>query len=99
MKKLPNIKNKLLSVSAILGLLILWQGLSSLGIIPRFMLPAPSDVVNAFINDFSLLMYHAKTTLLEAFLGLTFGILLGFIFAVIMDHVPWFIKCSIRSLF
>lgn len=92
MKKSQNIKNRLLSVSAILGLLVLWQGLSSLGVIPRFMLPAPSDVVKAFNNDFSLLMYHARTTLLEAFLGLTFGVLLGFIFAVVMDHVSWFHK-------
>jgi ABC-type nitrate/sulfonate/bicarbonate transport system permease component len=50
------------------------------------MLPSPLDVVTAFIKDFSLLMQHAGTTLTEAFYGLTLGILLGFIFAVIMDN-------------
>lgn len=50
------------------------------------MLPSPSDVVMAFINDFGLLMSHARTTLSEAFLGLSIGILFGFIVAVIMDR-------------
>ena len=50
------------------------------------MLPSPADVVEAFFKDFNLLMYHAKTTLVEAFLGLSLGILLGFVVAVIMDR-------------
>lgn len=50
------------------------------------MLPSPADVVMAFLNDFELLMSHAKTTLSEAFLGLSIGILFGFIVAVIMDR-------------
>jgi ABC-type nitrate/sulfonate/bicarbonate transport system permease component len=50
------------------------------------MLPSPADVVMAFINDFSLLMSHAKTTLSEAFLGLSVGIFIGFVVAVIMDR-------------
>jgi ABC-type nitrate/sulfonate/bicarbonate transport system permease component len=50
------------------------------------MLPSPADVVMAFINDFGLLMSHAKTTLAEAFLGLSIGILFGFVVAVVMDR-------------
>lgn len=49
------------------------------------MLPSPTDVVKAFIDDRALLMTHAKTSLTEAFLGLFFGILIGFIIAVLMD--------------
>lgn len=64
----------------------MWQILSSTGIVPKFMLPSPADVVMAFLNDFELLMSHAKTTLSEAFLGLSIGILFGFIVAVIMDR-------------
>lgn len=56
-----------------------------MGVVPKFMLPSPMDVMMAFVEDFGLLMYHAKTTLLEAFYGLLFGIILGFVFAVIMD--------------
>lgn len=71
---------------AISGILILWQVLSATGVVPRFMLPSPADVVKAFYGDFNLLMQHAKTTLAEAFLGLSFGILLGFFVAVLMDR-------------
>lgn len=66
-------------------ILIIWQTLSLTGVVPKFMLPSPFDVVVAFVKDFGLLMQHAGTTLLEAFYGLSFGIILGFVFAVIMD--------------
>lgn len=51
------------------------------------MLPSPVQVVKAFIGDFPLLMFHAKVTLLEAFVGLVLGVGLGFIAASIMDHI------------
>jgi len=85
-KKLQNIINKISPFLAISLILIVWQLLSATGIVPKFMLPSPADVVMAFINDFSLLMSHAKTTLAEAFLGLSIGILFGFVVAVIMDR-------------
>lgn len=66
----------------------MWQLLSATGIVPKFMLPSPLDVVMAFINDFPLLMEHAKTTLIEAFLGLFIGTALGFVIAIIMDRFP-----------
>ena len=85
-KKLQNIINKVSPFLAISLILIVWQLLSATGIVPKFMLPSPADVVMAFIDDFGLLMSHAKTTLAEAFLGLSIGILFGFIVAVIMDR-------------
>ncbi|BCJ93425.1 nitrate ABC transporter permease [Anaerocolumna cellulosilytica] len=85
-KKLQSIINKVSPVLAITLILAIWQILSSTGIIPKFMLPSPMDVVKAFFGDFGLLMSHAGTTLTEAFLGLSFGILLGFFVAVLMDR-------------
>ena len=85
-KKLQSIINKVSPVLAITIILAVWQILSGAGIVPKFMLPSPADVIKAFFEDFNLLMYHAKTTLVEAFLGLSLGILLGFIVAVIMDR-------------
>lgn len=72
-------------VSAITLLIVLWQGIYWLEILPHFMLPSPTQVVNAFVNDFDLLMSHAQVTLMEAFIGLTLGIVLGFVFALLMD--------------
>ena len=42
----------------ILSLLVLWEILSVTGVVPKFMLPSPFDVVKAFIDDFPLLMHH-----------------------------------------
>lgn len=85
-KKLQNITNKTYSVAAIAILVIIWQMLSSTGIVPSFLLPSPVEVVQAFIKDFSLLMEHAKVTLAEGFLGLFLGVAIGFLAAVLMDH-------------
>lgn len=85
-KKLQNIINKISPVLAIGIILTVWQLLSITGVVPKFMLPSPLEVVKAFISDFPLLMEHAKTTLVEAFLGLSLGILLGFCIAVLMDR-------------
>ena len=49
------------------------------------MLPSPIKVVKAFVDDFPTLMLHLKVTLIEAVAGLFFGVLLGFIVAVLMD--------------
>lgn len=87
MKRFQSITDKALSLVAIVGILVLWQVLSATGVVPAYLLPAPSQVFQAFIKDFPLLMDHAKITLLEAFLGLFIGTALGFIFAVLMD---WF---------
>jgi ABC-type nitrate/sulfonate/bicarbonate transport system permease component len=85
-KKLQNIINRVSPVLAIAIILIVWQVLSATGVVPKFMLPSPVDVVEAFAGDFALLMSHAKTTLAEAFLGLSWGVLLGFLVAVVMDR-------------
>ena len=76
----------------IILILALWQALSSAGLVPKYMLPSPLDVVMAFVNDFSLLMGHARTTLTEALLGLVIGTALGFVIAVLMDRFNLFQK-------
>lgn len=86
MKKFQSITDRLYSLSALALLLILWQGVSMAGLVPAFMLPSPLSVVRAFVADFPLLMMHARVTLAEAFLGLGFGILLGFAAASAMDR-------------
>ncbi len=85
-KKLQNIIYKISPVLAITIILLVWQLLSITGVVPKFMLPSPADVVKAFFSDFNLLMSHAGTTLTEAFLGLSLGIILGFLVAVVMDR-------------
>ena len=91
-KKFQNIIDKIAPFIIIVVILILWQIMSVIGIIPKFMLPSPLAVVKAFIKDFPLLMLHTKVTLIEAFLGLGIGIILGFVMAVIMDKYDFAYK-------
>ena len=91
-KKFQNIIDKISPFIIIIIILILWQIMSVIGIIPKFMLPSPLAVVKAFIKDLPLLMQHTKVTLIEAFLGLGIGIILGFVMAVIMDKYDFAYK-------
>ena len=84
-RKLQNI-TKLWSFSAIAAVLILWQGICSLGLVDSFLLPSPLQVAEALSAEFPILMEHCAITLTEAFFGLFLGILLGFLMAVLMDQ-------------
>ncbi len=63
-----------------------------LELIPHYMLPSPVKVVEAFIEDFPLLMTHAKTTIIEALIGLAIGTGLGFVSAVLMNRFKGFYR-------
>lgn len=85
-RKLQNTTNKIWPAMAIILILVIWQFASGTGLISKFMLPSPIDVAKAFVKDFPLLMSNAKITLLEAFVGLLMGVLIGFLMAVLMDR-------------
>lgn len=80
------IKNRIWPLLAICVLLGIWQFVSGTGIVEKYLLPSPLDVVKAFISEFPMLMENAKVTMIEALLGLGAGILVGFLFAVVMDR-------------
>lgn len=88
-RKFRNIKNNVSAGALLVLLLLLWQGVSMAGWIPKFMLPSPLDVCAAFAADFSLLMQNAATTLWEAFLGLGIAMLLAFVISFLMDRFPF----------
>lgn len=72
-----------------LSILALWEMAAKLGWLPQFIIPAPSEVVLALVNDRSNLWQNSKITLIQAFIGLAIGIALAFILAILMDMVPW----------
>ena len=78
-------KTNLPSVIAVAALLLLWQTVCSLGVVPRYMLPSPAQVVEAFVQELPLLFENSLITLQEAFLGLILGVTVGFVAAVLMD--------------
>lgn len=85
-RKLQSITSRINTVAAILVILIIWQAVSSLGIVPGYMLPSPVEVFWAFVQEFPLLMENSKVTLLEALIGLLCGVAFGFVMAVLMDR-------------
>lgn len=85
-RKSQNTTSKLWPTLAICSLLIIWEIVSETGLVSKFMLPSPTDVLKVFISEFPALMSHARVTLTEAFVGLATGVLVGFLIAVIMDR-------------
>jgi len=85
-KKLTSITDKLSPAFLIILILVVWQAVVSLGIVPNFMLPSPVQVVQAFISDFPSLMENASTSLQETFWGMLIAILLAFGSAFLMDR-------------
>lgn len=91
-KKLQSITNKLAPAALIAAILLVWQLVSSAGLVPKFMLPSPTDVAAAFAGDFSALMGHLGTTLSEALFGLALGVGLSFVVAFLMDRFSFLHK-------
>ncbi len=85
MKKLANILNKYISPIFFILILIIWETCGRFGLLPKFILPVPSAIIMAFINDINEIMRNTYITLIEAFMGLSIGILIAFFLAVIMD--------------
>lgn len=79
------IVDKLIGSSLITAILIIWQILSSLNIIPKFLLPSPLDVIKAFTDDIALIAHHTGYTLTESLIGLIIGVISGFVSALFMD--------------
>jgi len=86
MKKLPNITSKIYPTTLLILLLFLWYLLTKTELVPSFMLPAPRDVLKAFVGSFPELMHHARVSLTEAFVGLGISIGLALVIALIMDR-------------
>lgn len=81
-------KEILIPLGTVIAFVVIWQIVCVMGLVPGFMLPSPIDVGEALVSDFTLLMHHAGVTLLEAFLGLVAGVMLGFCCAALMDTFP-----------
>lgn len=78
-------KRNIPSIIAVALLISIWQLLCMTGMIPKYMLPSPAEVIAAFVSELPLLFENSLITLKEAFFGLIFGVSVGFLTAVLMD--------------
>lgn len=85
-RKFQSITSRINTIAAILVILVIWQAVSSLGLVPGYMLPSPIQVLKAFVQEFPLLMENSRVTLLEALIGLVCGVSFGLVMAVLMDR-------------
>ena len=81
--------NRWSSISVIGIMMLLWEFSAHQQWLPKFIIPAPSAIMQAFINDVSNLWKNAQVTLLQAFIGLALGIVIAFALAIIMDMFNW----------
>lgn len=88
-KKLQNIAHKYAGLILGIALIILWEFAARAGLLPRFIIPAPSQIIQAGSEDWNNLLFHSRITLTQAFIGLAIGIILAFFFAIIMDLFRW----------
>jgi ABC-type nitrate/sulfonate/bicarbonate transport system permease component len=86
MKKLENIRDKTIPILFIIFIIILWQSIVDQGVIARYILPSPWDVIKVCITILPDITEHIYTTLQEAITGLLIAVVLSIILAVLMDN-------------
>lgn len=86
MRKWENIRDKTIPLLFISLVIIIWQLIVHYGIIARYILPSPWDVITVCIAIFPDITEHIYTTLQEAIIGLLIAVTLSVILAVLMDN-------------
>jgi NitT/TauT family transport system substrate-binding protein len=74
----------LIIIASFIVLLLLWETTSSLSTKLSFILPKPSQIFLVFIKNSDRLLFHARATFQEMFLGLSLALLASFPLAWIM---------------
>ena len=88
MRKFQNIGDKLIPIIFILTILVLWELVVNLGVVERYILPAPTDIVTALTVNGSDIMMHTWVTFFEGMTGLLVAVLLALLMAIVMDQFP-----------
>ncbi len=66
--------------------LILWQGLVLIFQPPSYLLPSPTQIFFALVEDRTIISANAWVTLYEALIGFSLAIIVSVLFAIIMDR-------------
>lgn len=87
MKKLINIKSSIIPIGFQLLIIFIWQLIVDKGIVEKFVLPSPSDIILSLLKILPSIKVHMYTTLKEAVLGFILSVVLAFILAILMDNI------------
>jgi ABC-type nitrate/sulfonate/bicarbonate transport system permease component len=72
-----------------IALLVLWELSVQTDLISPRVLPSPIAIVQALVNNWSVIYDNTLQTLLETVLGLTIATLLGLLLAIMLDLSSW----------
>jgi ABC-type nitrate/sulfonate/bicarbonate transport system permease component len=87
MKRLRNIENSIIPIVFSTVLLLIWQLSVDRGVVPRFVLPSPTDIGSTLIEIMPDIYNHILVTLTEAFAGFFISIILALVLAILMDSI------------
>ncbi len=73
------------TIAALVAVAAIWQFAVIVTGVPRYILPSVSDVLVAFVNNWSLIGEHLIVTLTEVVLGLVIGTCLGCVTAIQLE--------------
>lgn len=79
---------KLIPVSFILLLLILWEGVVRIFSIPLYVLPSPVQVIKTLFSELPTLYAHGQVTVMEALTGILISFALALLLGILMDCYP-----------
>ena len=72
----------------LVALLVGWEIWVRARDVPAYLLPPPSDLWQAFVDQRETLPAHARTTISEALFGLFFAAVLGVVLAALIASIP-----------
>lgn len=72
---------------------MIWELVVRIADLPIYLLPSPTKIITAMVNDFPELMQHSGVTVLEALIGMAISFVVAVIFGVLMDAMPAFKRC------
>jgi ABC-type nitrate/sulfonate/bicarbonate transport system permease component len=82
--------NYFLPISAFIAVILLWQICVSFFSIEKWLLPAPTDIVQALWTSRDIIAFHTLQTIFETVCGLGVAILLGVFMAIVMESSNFF---------
>jgi len=70
-------------------IIALWELLSRTQMLPAYLLPAPSEILQVFVTDFGVLKTAFVETISSSLLGFILASVVGVLLGIILSSTPW----------
>ncbi|MBP1154491.1 MULTISPECIES: ABC transporter permease [unclassified Paenibacillus] len=74
----------------LLGLFAVWEVACRILQVPEYLMPTPMNIVERFIQDWSVIVSHSGITLSEVLLGFTMSVFIGIPIAILIVYSKYF---------